>query len=301
MNYKKIIKNQDLRFKILKLLKFIPDKSMLKIQYRIKTGNKLNLNQPKKFTEKIQWYKLNYKNSKLPNYVDKYEVRKYIKEKGLENILNELYGVYNNFDEIDFESLPNEFVIKTTNGGGSLGVIICKDKSTMNVDDLRCKINKALKSDSDILGREWPYKKIIPRIIIEKYIKNVPEEKSLIDYKFYCCNGEPEYLLMINGRENIKKKSIYNINFECLDYKYVDYDRLENVTKPQNYDKMIEIAKRLSEDFPFVRVDLYNVEGRIIFGELTFYPASGYLEKIEPDGFDDELGKKLKLIERGVE
>ena len=106
---------------------------------------------------------------------------------------------------------------------------------------------------------------------------------------------------MINGRENIKKKSIYNINFECLDYKYVDYDRLENVTKPQNYDKMIEIAKRLSEDFPFVRVDLYNVEGRIIFGELTFYPASGYLEKIEPDGFDDELGKKLKLIERGVE
>ena len=137
MNYKEIIKNQEIRFKILNLLKFIPDKTMLKIEYRIKTGRKLNLKKPQMFTEKIQWYKLNYKNPILPKCVDKYEVRDYVKNKGLDCILNELYGVYDSFDEINFDVLPQKFVIKVTNGGGGIDVIICKNKSTLDIEKIK--------------------------------------------------------------------------------------------------------------------------------------------------------------------
>lgn len=293
--YKKIIRSRSLRVKILNLLEFIPDKNMLKMQYKIKTGRKLNLKNPTLFTEKIQWYKLNYKDPKFPMCVDKYEVHKYVKEKGLENILNELYGVYDNVDDIDFEKLPDKFVIKTTNGGGGLDVFICKDKSKFDFIDAKEKINNALNKKAGNSGREWPYKKIKPRIIIEKYIATAKNEKSLMDYKFYCFNGEPQYLLLINGRESRKKKSIYDKDFNLLDYKYVDYERIDSVKKPENYKDMVRIARILSEDFPFVRVDLYNIDGKIIFGELTFYPASGYLEKIEPKGFDEQLGKLFDI------
>lgn len=296
MNYKEIIKNQEIRFKILNLLKFIPDKTMLKIEYRIKTGRKLNLKKPQMFTEKIQWYKLNYKNPILPKCVDKYEVRDYVKNKGLDCILNELYGVYDSFDEINFDVLPQKFVIKVTNGGGGIDVIICKNKSTLDIEKIKKQIEKAMKRKPGILGREWPYEKVIPRIIVERYIEHSDEE-GLLDYKFYCFNGKPKFLLLINRKgNNIKEKSIYDMNFKLLQYKYVDYNRVnEKLNKPEKFDDMIKIAEKLSEDFPFVRVDLYNVNGKIIFGELTFFPASGYLEKIEPDGFDFLLGENFKI------
>ena len=296
MNYKKIIKNQEIRFKILNLLKFIPDKTMLKIQYRIKTGRKLNLKNPQRFTEKIQWYKLNYKNQILPKCVDKYEVRKYIKSKGLDYTLNELYGVYDSFDEIDFDMLPQKFVMKVTNGGGGIDVIICQDKNILDKNDTKKQIEKAMKRKQGVLGREWPYEKVIPRIIVEKYIEH-PDEEGLLDYKFYCFNGEPKFLLLINRKSNnTKEKSIYDINFKLLQYKYIDYNAIDKrIKKPEKFDDMIKIAEKLSEDFPFVRVDLYNVNGKIIFGELTFFPASGYLEKIEPDEFDFFLGEKFIL------
>lgn len=298
MDYKKIIKNQNVRLAILRFFNFIPDKMMLKLQYRIKTGKKLNLKKPEKFSEKIQWYKLNYKNPILPKCVDKYEVRHYIKGKGLENILNELYGVYNDLNEIDINKLPNKFVIKTTSGGGNREVFLCKNKSEFDFSTVKNSLKDLATKKVANGGREWPYDKIAPRIIIEKYIENSVEDESLVDYKFYCFNGKPEYLLVINDREldSNKKKSIYDMDFKLLAYKYADYDRInENFVKPKNFEKMKEIASILSKDFPFVRVDLYNVNGNIIFGELTFYPASGYLEKIEPEGFDDELGKKFDL------
>lgn len=296
MNYKKIIKNQETRLKILKLLSFIPDRTMIKLQYRIKTGRKLNLRNPKRFTEKIQWYKLNYKNPILPKCVDKYEVRDYVKNKGLDCILNELYDVCDSFDEINFDALPQKFVIKVTNGGGGLDVIICQNKNIFDKNEIKKQFEKAMKRNLVTAGREWPYEKVVPRIIVEKYIEH-PDEKGLLDYKFYCFNGKPKFLLLINRKSNsIKEKSIYDINFKLLQYKYVDYDRVyEQIKKPEKFDDMIKIAEKLSEDFPFVRVDLYNVKGRIIFGELTFYPASGYLEKIEPDEFDFILGKYFNI------
>lgn len=293
--YKKIIRSQSIRLKILHILNFIPDKTMIKMQYRIKTGRRLNLKEPVLFTEKIQWYKLNYKNPILPSCVDKYEVRNYIKNKNLDNILNELYGVYENVNQIDFEKLPNQFVIKTTNGGGGLNVFICKNKKDFDYEEVKQKIDKLLKRKNVDGGREWPYRKIQPRIVIEKYIQHGNNEESLTDYKFYCFNGIPQYLLLINGREQKKKKSIYDINFNLLKYKYADYDRVTAKGKPQNYETMINIASILSSDFPFVRVDLYNCNGKIIFGELTFFPASGYLEKILPDEFDMELGKMFDI------
>ncbi|MBR0351145.1 MAG: carbonic anhydrase [Clostridia bacterium] len=293
--YKKIIRNQKLRLKILHLLRFIPDKPMLKIQYSIKTGKKLNLKEPKKFTEKIQWYKLNYKNPILPTCVDKYEVREYVKNKKLGNILNELYGVFDKPEDINIDKLPDKFVLKTTNGGGGLNVFICKDKSKFDFEKVKKELSKAQKNKLISSGREWPYKKIQPRIIAERFIEHSSNEESLTDYKFYCFNGLPQYLLLINGRESKKKKSIYDIDFNLLKYKYDDYDRINDVRKPDNYNEMVKIAAELSKDFPFVRVDLYNTNGKIIFGELTFYPASGYLEKISPDGFDLELGEKFYL------
>lgn len=296
--YKKIIKSQKARIKILSLLRFIPDKTMLEIQYKIKTGRKLNLKNPEKFTEKIQWYKLYYKEPIFPKCVDKYDVREYVENKGLGNTLNELYGVFDKVEDINIEKLPNKFVMKTTNGGGGLNVFVCKDKEKFDYDEKKKLIYKSLKTKTYSSGREWPYDKIKPRIIIEKFIEHNANERSLMDYKFYCFNGKPEFLLLINGREDVKKKSLYDMDFNCLEYKYADYDRIENLTKPENFDEMIKIATKLSEDFPFVRVDLYNSNGKIIFGELTFYPASGYLEKINPKGFDDMLGKKFKLPEK---
>ena len=296
MNYKNLIKNQENRLKILGLLKFIPDKPMIKLQYRIKTKRKLNLKNPTRFTEKVQWYKLNYKNPILPKCVDKYEVREYIKSKGLEDTLNELYGIYNNVEEIDFSKLPEQFVAKTTSGGGNLQVFICKDKKNFDIDEMKRIFKKQLSKKTVNAGREWPYDKIKPRIIIEKYLKQSEDKPSLVDYKFYCMHGKPQVLLVIGDRDNREKekKSMYDMDFNQLNYKYADYQTFDkSLQKPEKFERMKEIAHILSEDFPFVRVDLYNINGKIYFGELTFFPASGYLEKIEPEGFDEMLGEKF--------
>lgn len=303
INYKKLIKSQKLRQRILNLLSFIPDKTMLGLQYYIKQGKKLNLLYPKKYTEKIQWYKLYYKNPLLVQCVDKYEVREYVISKGLKGILNECYGVYDNVDEINFSKLPNKFVLKDTIGGGSRSVIIVNDKIEMNMELVRKQMQKWLNEPHNIKngGREWPYytgKK--HRILIEKYIDSDADKGGLIDYKFFCFNGKPQYLYVIADRCMGKNAGIgiYNSNFEKLPYKRLDERPLERtIEKPQNYEQMLEIAKKLSEDFPHVRVDLYNQDGKILFGETTFYPGSGYMQ-FEPEEFDLILGDTFVLPDK---
>ena len=175
MNYKKIIRSQNLRFKILSLLSWVPDSLMVRLQYRIKMGFWPNLKHPTRFTEKLQLYKIKYRNPVMHQCVDKYEVRKYVESKGLGHILNELYGVYNTPDEIDFSVLPNQFVIKTTNGGGGLNVIVVKDKITADLSDIMQKITlwHNQKSEATSAGREWAYEGKYPsRIIIEKYLED---------------------------------------------------------------------------------------------------------------------------------
>ncbi|TYB33249.1 MAG: carbonic anhydrase [Flexistipes sinusarabici] len=298
MNYKKIIKSRELRLKILSLLNWIPDKLMIKIQYRVKTWRKLNLKNPKRFTEKLQWYKLYYRDPLLAKCSDKYLVRNYVEEKGLSHILNELYGVYNDVDEIDFSGLPDKFVLKSTNGGGGNNIIICKDKNKLDVEKARKQMKKWLIPQKNGGGREWVYYRHKPKIIAEKYIES--GNKGLIDYKFFCFNGDPKYLYVISERDfgNKAKLGIFDIDFNKLNYYRKDESKMiEKIKKPKNYEEMIETAKLLSEDFPHVRVDLYNLNGKIIFGELTFFDGSGF-QTYEPDEFDFILGEEFILPKR---
>lgn len=293
MDYKKIFRNQYTRFKLLKLFDFIPDKIMIRIQYFIKTGERLNLKKPKRFTEKLQWYKLNYRDPLMVIGSDKYKVRKYVKSKGLENILTPLYGVYDSSKEINFNKLPEKFVLKTTNG--SKTVMLVEKKSELNLKKTREKLDGWIKGWEGKLGREWAYYDVQPKIIAEEYIES--EDNNLIDYKFFCFNGEPLYLYVIKDRNHQEglKMGIFDLEFNQLNVKRGDIDLLEeSVDRPENFSEMINIVKKLSEDFPHVRVDLYNNNGEIIFGELTFYNGSGY-NSYEPEEFDYFVGNHFLL------
>lgn len=296
MSYKKIIPDQDLRLKILGFTEFIPDKLMLKLQYRIKTGRKLNLRNPQRYNEKLQWYKLYYRDPLMTKCTDKYKVREYIKSKGLENILVPLYGAYDAAQEIDFSKLPNKFVLKTNNGGGSSTNIICKDKDSLNIKETRETINTWLSDRTTKAGREWSYYNIEPKVICEKFLED-NSVHGLIDYKFYCFDGKPYYVKVAidTVSEADPKNGIFNLEFEQLPYCRREVEKItEKIDKPKNFDLMCEIAGKLSEDFPHARVDLYNLDGKIYFGEITFYDTSGY-QIFEPDDFDFILGDLFKL------
>jgi len=292
MNYKKIIRSQEMRLKILRILEFLPDEQVIKFQYKIATGRKLNLKNPVRFTEKIQWYKLYYRDPLMTKCADKYRVREYVKEKGYEDILIPLYGAYERAEDIDFDKLPDKFVLKVNNGSHTN--IFCDDKSKIDKDLIIKTLNNWLKKRTVKAGREWAYYNIKPMIICEKYLKK-DEYNDLMDYKFFCFNGKPFCLYVISDRfvKDGIKLGIYDIDFNKLPYQISDKKGLNyDITKPKNFDRMIEIAEVLSKDFPHVRVDLYNIDGDIYFGELTFYDGSGYKGFI-PDEFDFILGEKF--------
>lgn len=296
MNYKKIFKSQKLRFFILKTLSFLPDSIMLKIQYRMKLGRKLNLTNPERFTEKLQYYKMRYKNPILGICVDKYEVRKYLRQKGLDNILNELFLVADSANDIDFSKLPNQFVLKTTDGGGGENVIICTNKSIVNINELKKKLSGWKNKKNVNAGREWAYTQSPKsRIIAERYLENKANPKAGIeDFKFLCFHGTPRYVIIDKDRYIGHKRNFYTIEKQRLNVESDCKQFDEDYIFPSNYNEMVDIARKLSEDFPFVRVDLYNVNGKIIFGELTFYPWSGYVQ-FNPDKFDFTLGKEFDI------
>lgn len=294
MNYKNLIPNKSLRLKILKLVDFLPDKIMIYIQYYIATGRVLNLNNPTRYTEKIQWYKLYYRKKLMTQCVDKYLVREYIKEKGLKDILIPLYGAYDDAEEINFDILPNSFVIKTNNGSHTN--ILCKDKNSLNFIESKNKLNLWMKEWAGKVGREWAYYNVKPKIVCEEFI-GLNLNKGLDDYKFFCFNGEPYCLYTIIDRKDDDelKLGIYDLEFNKLKYRRIDINPIiQNINKPKNYQKMIEIVRILAKDFPHVRVDLYNINGEIYFGELTFYDGSGYKGYIS-DEFDSILGKEFVL------
>ena len=290
--YKNIIKSAALRRKILNFMRFIPDSIMLKLQYRIKLHRSLNLKQPQRFTEKIQWYKLNYRNPVMHQCVDKYLVRDFVKSKGLESILIPLLGKYRTIQDVDFNDLPNSFVLKTTHGGGGLNVVVCPDKAKLNVDELKEKLSFSPdKVKSRTMGREWAYYGLIPGIVAEELLVNAENpEAGVNDYKIFCYNGKPEYLVVDVDRYIGHKRNFYKADWTRIDVSSDCPQADRDIPKPENFDKMLEIAAKLSEDFPFVRVDLYNVSGKIYFGELTFYPWSGYVQ-FTPDEIDFLLAK----------
>ena len=261
--YKKIIKNKKLRFKIISLFKFVPDKLMLKFQYRVKCGRKLNLENPERYTEKIQWYKLNYRDPVMQQCADKYLVREYVKSKGLEGILNDLYAVFEKPEDISLENLPEKFVLKLSNGSGTN--YICKDKNEANVEEIRKMFFDFKAQSGASAGREWVYtSEKEPVIIAEQFLEDGSE--GLCDYKFLCFNGKPEYILFHKDRfTDQHTKNIYDINWKNLNIINGYPCCKEEILKPENFEEMLKISEILSEDFPAARVDLYNVNGKIYF------------------------------------
>lgn len=302
MDYKRIIRSRSVRYNILKSLSWIPDSVMLRIQYRIKMGFWPNFKNPKRFTEKIQLYKMYYRNPIMHQCVDKYEVRKYVENKGLKYILNELYGLYNTPDEIDFNTLPEKFVIKTTDGGGGLNVIVVKDKNSMNVDDVLKKLrqwNKGRSGKTVNSGREWAYEIQSPsRIIIEKYLEDKIGNGDLSDYKLMFFNGKFRFLWIDKDRYINHHRGFWDENLHFLPSVKSDHDTFENPPDlPSCIHEMINVGEILAKDFPYARIDLYDVNNRVIFGEITFYPWSGYVT-FSPDSFDIRLGSFFPNLDK---
>lgn len=298
MDYKKYIKSQKARFLILKLLSFVPDKLMLSWQYRIKSGRNIHWEKPKRFTEFIQLYKLKYRNPLIQKCVDKLAVREYIESKGLSELMPRLLGVYKDAKEIDFDLLPEKFIIKTTNGSGGQNNFICRNLQEFAIDKALGKLNSWLKLKKINSGREWAYNGINePKIIIEELLEDHENSDGEIDdYKILCFNGKPEVIIYDCDRFTGHKRNFYDINWNLLNVSSDCPNKTSRIVPPRNLDKMISFASSLSEDFPFVRVDLYNINGKIYFGELTFYPWSGYVN-FTPDSFDFELGKLAPPLE----
>lgn len=262
-------------------------------------GSWINWKNPKTFTEKLQWLKLYNRRPEYTMMVDKYAVKKYVA-----NIIGEEYiiptlGVWDKPEDIDWDSLPNQFVLKTTHGGGGGGVVICKDKTTFNKKEAVDKLNQSFKSDIYRELREWPYKNVQKRIIVEKFMapKKSPTPKDLPDYKFFCFNGEPQYCQVIRDRHTKETIDFYDMDWnhqEFVGLNPVACNGLTPVARPGNLDEMKNICRKLADSKSFVRVDLYVIEDKSYFGELTLYPASG-MGVFTPEEWNGKLGDLLTL------
>ncbi len=303
----------------MKIFNILSDKAFLKLKYRVAYGKKLDLNNPQNYNEKLQWLKLYNRNPKYTNLVDKYEVKKYIENTiGKEYIIPTL-GVFERFEDINFDTLPDKFVMKCTHDSG--GIIICKDKKKLDLNSARKIINKSLKNNFYFHGREWPYKDVKPRIIIEKFMevadsntkietkhkKNIDaetlqKEQGLLDYKFMCFNGEVKLMFLDigvigTGTGHAKEyyRNVYDEKFELLPVLETRSNYPTKINKPKNFSKMVEIAQNLSKGIPHVRVDLYNIDGKIYFGELTFFHGSGLSNYFIPEEWNTKIGNYIDL------
>lgn len=295
---KNIIKNPKLLFQTLAnhgWFKKMDDEKFLKILYRVTMGKPLNLDNPKTLNEKLQWLKLFDRNPLYTKLVDKQAVKGYISQEFGDKYVVKTLGVYQNFSEIDFNTLPNRFVIKCTHNSG--GYYICKDKNKFNYKKARRIIERGLSRNYFYANREWPYKNIKPQILIEEYLED--ERGELNDYKFYCFAGEPDCVLVCIDRYlGDPKFYFFDRNWELKRYNKLGVAAPKDFTlpKPSNIDEMFKFAKDFSTKIGarFVRVDLYNVNGVIYFGEATFFPQSG-LDKNRLPEMDLYFGDRIPL------
>ena len=273
---------------------WLPDSLYLKIMFRLKMGYKLNLKNPQTFNEKLQWLKLYNRKPEYTLMVDKSEAKTIA-----ENILGKgsaipTLGVWNKFEDIDFNSLPDRFVLKTTNGGGGCGVIICRDKSKLNLVSAAEQLKSSLKASIYRNLKEWPYKNVKPRILAEKFM--VDESGELRDYKFYCFNGEPKVFLVASERFSRHRTYFDYFDMEGNHLPFTQGGMNNPVTPalPSTFEEMKQVAKKLSHGLPHVRIDLYSVDEKVYFGEFTFFDSSGF-EKFTPREWDNVFGNWLKL------
>lgn len=276
------------------LTHILSDKLYLKLKYYQRMGKKLNLDSPKTFNEKLQWLKLYDRNTLYTKLVDKYEVREYIVNSIGEEYLIPLIGVWDDFDDIDFGALPNKFVLKCTHDSG--GIVICEDKTKFDIYKTRKKIKKCLSYNYYWHGREWSYKNIKPRIIIEQYMSD-EDEDELKDYKFFCFDGVPKAMYVATDRN--KKDEETKFDFFDMDFNHMPFtnghpNAKVQIKSPDTFEKMKELASRLSKGIPQVRVDFYSINGRIYFGELTLSHWSGFTP-FEPEEWDYKFGEWVHL------
>lgn len=264
------------------------DEKAVKRYYKKRSGRLPDLVNPKRFSEKMQWYKLNRRNPLMSVCADKYDVRQYIAECGYEHILNECYGVFNKVEDIPINDLPNQFVLKASHASG--WNLIVQDKAKINWKAEKKTMKLWLKQDIYWGGREWVYKDLKHRIVAEKYLED--ESGGLLDYKFYCFNGEPAFLQLEVGRYTANNtRNFYDMNWNLLPFgKELPHNPNIDVPVPACFDEMKSIAKDLCKPFSYVRVDLYQVQGKVYFGELTFFPAGGAPDFV-PAEYDEIVGQ----------
>ncbi len=291
MDYKKIFKNREFRLKLINCLRFIPTKPYLKMVYRIKTGKKLNLKNPIGFNEKLNWLKVNDVHLEYTNHVDKIKVRDIINEKLGEDICFPLLGAWEKYEDIDFDTLPEKFVLKCNHDSGSVKIV--KDKSTINHEEFAKFFKSRLKMNPYAIGREYPYKDVKPMIMAEKYM--VPEGASDIeDYKFFCFNGKPEIMFIATERSIDCKFDFFDMDFNHLDIETIHPQSGKEIAKPALFQQMKEVATKLSAGMKFVRIDLYEIDGKIYFGEFTFFHGGGFW-LFTPDEWEKKLGDLIDI------
>lgn len=270
------------------------DMLYLKVVYYYNMGKYLNLKNPKAFSEKLQWLKLYNRKPEYTKMVDKYAVKKYVADVIGEEYVIPTLGVWDRPEDIEWDKLPNQFVLKTTHGGGNTGVVICKDKTCLNKQHVIDKLNASLKIDLYKIWREWPYKNVTRRIIAEQYLTD-ESGKELKDYKFFCFSGNPMMIQLDFDRFSEHKKNLYSPEWKLLpfSFNYPSHPEI-NFPKPQKLEEMLGLARKLSNGCPFLRVDLYWTGNRVYFGELTFFPASG-VGHFKPIEYDLKLGELIQL------
>ncbi len=286
--------------RMLRKMKFLPPKIYAHFLYEHYTGKKLNLENPQEFNEKIQWLKVFYHPKILNQLVDKYAVREYVEEKIGPQYLNEMYGIYNSPEEVNFDKLPNKFVIKATHA--SSYNLIVTDKGNLNISKTKKLFKKWLgKSQYYRTGQEWAYKDVQPRLLAEKFLKEDGQD-SLIDYKYYCFSGKAKLLEVHLDRAQKHKRGFYDLEFNKLPYRYVSVEKSisTELEKPSNFEEMLKLSEVLAANFPFVRVDFYSIKGKSVFGELTFYPSDGRKD-LHPDKYNKIMGDWITLpkLEKG--
>lgn len=276
------------------LTKIVPDELHLRFMYRVVLGRKLRLEHPNTFNEKLQWLKLNDKNPLYTALVDKILVKEWVKESIGEEFVTPTIEIWDDVDDIDLKKLPNQFVLKTNHDCG--GLAICHDKDSFNFDVAKRKIKKHLNRNYYWGCREWPYKDVVPKIFAEEYLES-DSNLGMLDYKFYCFNGEPKFLYVSEGLDNHEtaRISFLTMDWKFANFKRADYVGFENLpNKPQSFSEMIELSKKLSSGIPFVRVDFFEHNSKPRFSEMTFHPCGGFMP-FDPPEWDQKLGSMLDL------
>lgn len=270
----------------------IPDDVFLKIYFKHLMGYPLDLDNPKTYNEKLQWLKIHDKRPEYTKMVDKVEAKKYVSSIVGDKYIIPTLGVWDSVEQIEWDKLPNQFVVKATNDSG--GVVVCKDKAKLDIEEAKKKLQNLGKRDYSKFSKEYPYKNVKKRFIAEEYIED-ESGYELKDYKIFCFDGEPKFLFVATGRQlHDTRFDFYDIDFNHLPVLNGHPNADVWPVKPKNYEEMLDVARKLSKDIPHVRVDLYNVNGKVYFGELTFFHWSGIVP-FEPMEWDYKFGEYLQL------